>query len=154
MTFAELKTPVTPKRSAAFRHILVATDFSEASRRALCDALVLAVENHARLSVIHVLQTDWKYAALENPPELDVARIDAERRIRALVDELGPMPNVESVVVKHGPVAEAVTTVIGGSRRPAGHRHKRARRSAEAGAGLRGGGTVARGAVPGDDDWS
>jgi len=112
MTFAELKTPVTPKRSAAFRHILVATDFSEASRRALCDALVLAVENHARLSVIHVLQTDWKYAALENPPELDVARIDAERRIRALVDELGPMPNVESVVVKHGPVAEAVTTVI------------------------------------------
>ena len=116
MTVAELKTPgttpVTTKTSAVFRHILVATDFSEASRRALCDALVWAVENHARLSVMHVLQADWNYAALESPPELDLARIDAEKRIRALVDELGPVPNFDSVVVKHGPVAEAAAAVI------------------------------------------
>lgn len=112
MRVEELHPPVATAKTKVFRHILVATDFSEASRRALCDALVVAVENHARLSVIHVLQTDWKYAALENPPELDLARIDADRRIRALVDDFGSLPNVEAVVVKHGPVAEAVEAVI------------------------------------------
>ncbi len=93
-------------------HILVATDFSEPSRRALCDALALAAENNAQLSVIHVLQPDRKYGALENPPELDLERIAAERQIKALVDELGPEQNIHTTLVKHGPVAEQVAAVI------------------------------------------
>jgi len=56
MTVAELNTQSkASKTGAAFHHILVATDFSEPSRRALCDALVLATENNAQLSVVHVL---------------------------------------------------------------------------------------------------
>lgn len=114
MTVAELNTPsTTSKTSAAFRHILVATDFSEASRRALCDALALAAENHAQLSVVHVLHPDRKYAALENPPEIDLERIAAEKQIKALVDELGPELKIDTTLVKHGPVAEQVATVIG-----------------------------------------
>jgi nucleotide-binding universal stress UspA family protein len=113
MTVAELKTTLnTSKTSAAFRHILVATDFSEPSRRALCDAVALAVENQAQLSVIHVLQPDRKYGALENPPELDLERIAAERRIKALVNEFGPEQKVDAILVKHGPVAEQVASVI------------------------------------------
>ena len=68
MTVAELnpllKAPLT---SVAFRHILVASDFSEPSRLALCEALALAAEH---LSVVHVLQPDRQYSALENPPNL------------------------------------------------------------------------------------
>jgi len=113
MTVAELNSPLnTSKATAAFRHILVATDFSEASRRALCDALALAAENQAQLSVIHVLHPDRKYAALENPPELDLERIAAEKQIKALVDELGPQQKIDTTLVKHGPVAEQVAAVI------------------------------------------
>lgn len=112
MTVAGLNTPLTSKTSAAFRHILVATDFTEASRRALCDALVLAKENSAQLSLIHVLQPDRQYGALENPPELDLERIAAEKQIKALVDELGPELKVDTTLVKHGPVAEQVAAVI------------------------------------------
>jgi nucleotide-binding universal stress UspA family protein len=113
MTVAELKTPLkTSKTSTAFRHILVATDFSETSRRALCDAVALAVENQAQLSLIHVLQPDRKYGALENPPELDLERIAAEKQIKALVDELGPEQKIDATLVKHGPVAEQVASVI------------------------------------------
>ncbi len=113
MTVAELKTSSqTAKTSVAFRHILVATDFSEASRRALCDALELAAENNAHLSVVHVLQTDWSYAALESPPELDLERIDAERQIKTLARELGATQKIDRVLVKHGPVAEAVAAVV------------------------------------------
>lgn len=113
MTVAELTTPITvPKTAAAFRHILVATDFSESARRALCDALALAVENDARLSVIHVLQPDIQYAALENPPEIDLDRIDAERQLKDLVNELQPERHIDTILLKHGPVPEAVASVI------------------------------------------
>lgn len=113
MSVAELNIPIeTPETSAAFRNILVATDFSEPSRRALCDALLLAAENHARLSIIHVLHVDRKYAALENPPDLDLDWIEAKKRIKALVDEFGPLQKIDSAFVRRGPVAEHVKSVI------------------------------------------
>jgi nucleotide-binding universal stress UspA family protein len=113
MTVAELHTPMkTSLESAAFRHILVATDFSKPSRRALCDALVLAAENNASLTLIHVLQPDRKYGALENPPELDLDRMAAEKEIQALVKEFGPGQKIEATLVKHGPVAEQIAAVI------------------------------------------
>src|SRR4029077_6187411 len=46
LSIAELNTPFkTSALNSGFRHILVATDFSAPSRRALCNALVLASEN-------------------------------------------------------------------------------------------------------------
>ena len=116
MTVAELKTlidkPATSQASPVFRHILVATDFSNPSQRALCDALVLATENCAQLSVIHVLQPDRKYRALENPPEIDPERVAAEMQIKALVDDLGPDIRLTPSLVKHGPVVAQVTAAI------------------------------------------
>jgi nucleotide-binding universal stress UspA family protein len=113
MTTAELTTtPPTPTTRALFRHILVATDFSRASRRALCDAVELAAENDAQLSVVHVLQPDIKYGALENPPELDLERIAAEQQLRSLDGDLGPVKKINTILVKHRPVAEAIASVI------------------------------------------
>src|ERR1700693_1436612 len=83
MAVAEEKST---KTSVTFQHILVATDFSEASRRALCDALALAAENHAQVSVVHGLQHDRQYA--------------------------GPEQHVATTLVANGPVAEAVERVI------------------------------------------
>jgi nucleotide-binding universal stress UspA family protein len=109
MTVAEMTAPVkTTGRSAAFRHIMVATDFSEPSRRALCDALALAAKNNAQVSVVHVLPHEAKAAS----PELDRERIDAESGITALAKELRPEQEIASVLVKYGTVSEAVTKVI------------------------------------------
>jgi nucleotide-binding universal stress UspA family protein len=111
MTVAEVNTPLKSSTTAvAFRHILVATDFSEPSRRALCDALALAVDNEAQLSVIHVLHPDT-HAALENPPELDLERIAAEKQMKAMLGELTAAQKIETLL-KHGNVALKVLSVI------------------------------------------
>jgi nucleotide-binding universal stress UspA family protein len=78
----------------------------------LCDALVLAPENNAQLSVVHVLHSDRKYAALEDPYELNLERIAAEKEIKVLVDKLGPEQKIDIALVKHGPVAEQVAALI------------------------------------------
>src|SRR5579859_1946567 len=104
----QLKSSTT---SLTFRRILVATDFSEASRRALREALKLATENDAQLSVIHVLHPDRTHAALENPPELDVERIDAEKQFKGLLKELKPGQKI-TTFVKHGNVTLQVLSLI------------------------------------------
>ncbi len=109
MTVAEMKTPVkTSGKCAAFRHILVATDFSEPSRRALCDALALAGENNAQVSVVHILPHESKAAS----PELVQERADAERWIKMRANESRPEQEVASVLVRNGPVAETVARVV------------------------------------------
>lgn len=113
MTVAEVNIAAKlSETNPEFRHILVATDFSEASRRALCDALALAAENHAQLSVIHVLHPDRKYRPLENPPEPDLERRAAEAQINALLKDLGSDQKIDATLVKHGRVAEQVAAVI------------------------------------------
>lgn len=111
MTVAELSAPSKTTTSATFRHILVATDFSEVSRRALCEALALAAENNAQLSVLHVLHPERKRGALESPPEADPERITAEKKITALVGELRPEQKIETLV-RHGHVPVQVLSVI------------------------------------------
>ena len=110
MTVAELnpllKAPLT---SVAFRHILVASDFSEPSRLALCEALALAAEH---LSVVHVLHPDRQFAALESPPELDLQRIAAERQLKALTEKWGVVQKIDCTLLTRGPVAKQVVSVI------------------------------------------
>jgi len=112
MTVAELETQIPSSTRAVFRHILVATDFSEASRRALWDALALAAGSDTQVSVIHVVRPDWRYAALENPPEIDLQRIDTEERLKAFVSDADLGAKIKTIFVKQAPVAEAVVSVI------------------------------------------
>lgn len=112
MTVAELKAQNPSRTSAVFKHILVATDFSEASRRALCGALTLATGSDTQVSVIHVMRPDWRYASLENPPEIDFQRIDTEERLKAFVSDPTSATKITTAYVRQAPVAEAVTAVI------------------------------------------
>src|SRR5437773_10733488 len=50
--------------------------------------------------------------ALENPPEIDLERIAAEKEIDALVEEFRPEQKIGATLVRHGPVAEQVAAVI------------------------------------------
>ena len=62
--------------------------------------------------MVHVLHPDFKYAALENPPQIDLERIAAEKEINELVEEFGPQQKIDATLVRHGPVAEQVVAVI------------------------------------------
>ncbi len=77
MSVTELSTPLQPSTmNVAFRHILVATDFSQPSRRALCEALLLAAENNSELTIIHVLPGDRKPAEKFSEPDPEKIAIE------------------------------------------------------------------------------
>jgi nucleotide-binding universal stress UspA family protein len=111
MTVAEMKSTQT-QTGAVFSNILVATDFSEPSRRALYDALALARHEKAHLCVVHALVPVFQYVSLENPPELDRERIKAEQRMRNFIGDLDGEHKIDSVVVSRGPVAGVVASLI------------------------------------------
>ncbi len=90
-----------------FRHILVPVDFSYPSRRALAFATSLAPKG-AHLSVAHVMNTDWRYEMLENPPEIDLERHDAKEKLNSLVGEFEEERKIDSILVRHGPIAQAI----------------------------------------------
>lgn len=78
-----------------FEHILVAVDFSDASKHALAGAVAMAREFGSRLSLVHVLalgEDDAAWAQTQWDPFLAGALdgVDAERQtVRALKPELG-----------------------------------------------------------------
>jgi len=108
MALAEPKIHDSSNKISLFRNILVAADFSHASTSALSAAIALAAENDAHLSVIHVLQSDWRYEMVGSPPELDLERLDADRRLKKLIDDLRPERQIDSKVLKNGPIAAGI----------------------------------------------
>lgn len=114
MTVAELKSTELNRAgtNTVFKNILVATDFSECSRRALREAMALAAENDASISVVHALASfPPQYSTLESPPELDVERSEAERQMKKFVEGLERKRKVE-VLVRRGKVGEVVAGLI------------------------------------------
>ena len=108
MNIAESELKDVPPKSGSFHHILVATDFSRCSERALAEALTLAIENGADLSLVHVLRTDWRYEMLENPPEIDLELSDARARMDACVRKLPGSQKVQPVLITKGPIAKSL----------------------------------------------
>lgn len=108
MSIAPLTVPTVSRAAHVFHHILMATDFSEASRRALSGAVALATQHDAHLSVVHALQTDWRYEVLDNPPQLDLERRDARQRLESAIRGTGLGQAVDSMIVRHGPVPQRV----------------------------------------------
>ena len=98
--------------TSVFRRILVPVDFSYASRRALAVPTSLAPAD-AKLSVAHVMNTDWRYEMLENPPEIDLERHDAKDKLSALVGEFDGDRKIDSLLVRHGPIAQAILALAG-----------------------------------------
>lgn len=108
MSVAQVTSPAVPTAEAVFHHLLMATDFSEASRRALAGAMTIAAQNHAHLSVVHVMHTDWRYEILDNPPEIDLERIDVQRRLESATQEIASGLASDCIIIRHGPVPQKV----------------------------------------------
>ena len=109
MTVAELNREEVVTTMPVFHRILVAVDFSEASRRALRLAAPLAADD-VQMSVMHVLHADWRYEILENPPELNLEQSDAKHRLEAMVREFGPR-SINTIVIKQGAVSRTILSV-------------------------------------------
>lgn len=115
MIVEELKTQAVGKVTPVFHRIMVAIDFSEASRRALCVADSLAVNDHVRIAAVHVLSPDWRYEMLENPPEIDLEHNDAQERLQKFVGGIGAARKAETILVKRGPLAPTLLAIAGES---------------------------------------
>jgi len=100
------------KTTVVFRNILVAVDFSEASRRALSEAVAMASIHDSLVSVVHVARTDWRYEMLENPPEIDLARSDEQQRLNAFIRDAHPKRDIGAAIIKAGPVVQGVLSAI------------------------------------------
>jgi nucleotide-binding universal stress UspA family protein len=109
MTVAELNSKSTV---AVFHNILVATDFSASSRRALVDALALPSQGDVRLCVAHVRTQESQHLHLENPPTLNQEQLEDERPMKAFVGNLDPEHKIKTVFLPKGAVAEMVTSLI------------------------------------------
>ena len=107
MLVDERKTQTVVEETCVFRHVLVPVDFSYPSRRALSIATALA-PNTAQITAAHVMNSDWRYEMLENPPEIDLERIAAKDKLHALIGEFDEKRKIESILVRHGPIAQAI----------------------------------------------
>ncbi len=116
MTVAESKLEPVSQNTSVFHSILIATDFSEPSHRALTAALALVANTDACLSAVHVFHPDWRYDMLETPPEIDLKRRDSHQQLEALIASLRADKKIQSISVEHRSVPEAVLFTIAESR--------------------------------------
>ena len=102
-------------RRRATRKIVVATDFSTASRPALAAALDLARRDGARLVVLHVMMPPSPFVGDDLPGswlELEArARRDAERRLAAAVSQAERSGIVTTGTLVKGAPAEVIVRV-------------------------------------------
>ncbi len=110
MTVAGLKMQEVPHSTSIFHHILVAVDFSEASRRALRLAAPLATDD-VHLSAVYVRNVDWRYEVLDTP-ELELERSDARYRFDALVGEFDAPHRIQTILLKHWDVSRTILSTI------------------------------------------
>jgi nucleotide-binding universal stress UspA family protein len=109
---AKLEEPQLQKVS--FRRILFATDFSEASQRALPYAIAIARHYGSAISIVHALGREPRISVpLEaTPRELDRPLIEAEREMKQLAKDVHLSEILHSTTVAHGPVWDVLASII------------------------------------------
>ncbi len=102
------------KHRIDFKQILLATDFSDASRRALDYAIVLAKRYHSALSIVHAIPPDPHAPApiYPLPRELDRVRLAAERQIKEINVDARISELNHRVLVERGPVWDVLASEI------------------------------------------
>jgi nucleotide-binding universal stress UspA family protein len=100
---------VAPTAPVQFRQILCPVDFSESSLRALAQAVTMATEANAHLTLLHVIETPSIISPEPAAIEIDFARIreaavtEVRRRLHELIpEEARAFCTVETVVVRDG----------------------------------------------------
>ena len=107
-------TTLAVEKSITFKNILLATDFSEVSQKALTYAGAIAHANEAQLCVVHVLSPEpWIPVPLDPVPlSMDPGRQQAETALRELAAE----PQLKDVrhteIVRRGLLWDVLTEVI------------------------------------------
>ncbi len=98
----------------AYKNILLATDFSDASQRALPYAAALARRYSANIALVHALGKEPRIPVpLEPVPyELDLPLIEAELAMGKVADRLDEEHVEYHALVEHGGVWEVLSSVI------------------------------------------
>jgi nucleotide-binding universal stress UspA family protein len=93
-----------------FHHILVATDFSESSHRALRQAMLLGAPSNTRLSLVHVLRSEMEYTPFEEAAGIDFERNSARQKLEHFVMEAASSKQVETILLRRHSVADAISS--------------------------------------------
>ena len=81
----KIEQKTSEQKRVGFKHVVVATDFSPASERAVEWALAIAHRDGAQVTLVHALAPEVReFVPMDSPPELNRARINAEERMQHL----------------------------------------------------------------------
>ena len=113
-TFTAEPTHIKRPEEVSFKRILLATDFSEASERALSYAIAFCTRYASDLLLIHAVEAEPREAVPMDPlpRELDRPRIEAERQMKRLgkSTKLKDLPH--NLIVDKGEVWPVISSVI------------------------------------------
>ncbi len=100
--------------SVALKNILLATDFSEVSRRAVPYAAAIASRYGSKIYLVHVIPPGARMSMPIEPfpPELEDDRVKAGREMMDFLrgDALGGIPR--EMLVEQGPIRDALSSLI------------------------------------------
>lgn len=102
------------KQSVGVKQVLIATDFSDASRRALAYAIAIARRYNSALSIVHAILPEAREPiSLEAlPRELNRHRLEAEREMKNLGEETEIDDLKHHVLIESGRVWDVLGSVI------------------------------------------
>ena len=106
---------VTPKNHVGFKRVLVATDFSEASRKALAHALRIARRFAGDITLVHAIAPAGAYQPIPMDPlprELDRQLLQAEEEMTSLVKQQAIKDVPCHTVVQEGRVWDVLSTLM------------------------------------------
>ena len=102
------------KQSVTFKNILLATDFSEVSKRTVPYAAAIASRYGSKIYLVHVIPPEARMPVpMEHlPAQLDRSRLDADREMKSFLraDWFGETPH--EVLLERGPVWDTLSDLI------------------------------------------
>ena len=105
---------IEQKQSVDFKHVLIATDFSAVSERALASALPIVRRYGSMVSIVHVIPPEPResitWAPL--PRELDRPRLEAEQEMARLAEESSIKDLNPHMLLEKGRVWDVVSSII------------------------------------------
>ncbi len=113
-TFVAEPTHRKRPEEVSFKRILLATDFSEASERALSYAIAFCARYAADLFIVHAAEAEPREAIPMDPlpRELDRPRIEAERQMKRLGKSARLKDLPHNLIVEKGEVWRVLSSVI------------------------------------------
>ena len=102
------------KQSVGFKRVLIATDFSELSERALAHALPIVRRCGSKLSIVHAIPPQTREPIFPDPlpRELDRERIEAETEMARLAEDACIKELHPHTVVERGRVWDVLSSTI------------------------------------------